>query len=423
MRTLTRSRVRSVAPALVLTIAVACAACSGSSGSPTLSANPIVDAAKATLKAGSANITGQIVDAKGGHVALSGSWSGDLSATGQGVVKTTVTVPGEQPAPVEIRWAKAFAYFDRVPVSPATQASAGILALFTRPAADKPWSKVTTQTVVTFGLLRAFDPPTLLAGIETSESKKLGQEKINGQDTTHYRTTKPSALMGWWTAATVDVWLDHQNRLVRTTISSPSGGLTYDVSNYGTKVNVQPPAASEIAITSSANTVQLAGPYSVAASGTTNGVAWRLMRANATDGKVCWRWDATPPIKQVVQDRADGARCVTPAGPGSDPEDTVQFVIDADGTGSYDALGVVLPAGVKSATLGFVGGKTQPVATTSPLVWVGPASPTPGYLGVVLADGTKLDCGAGSIGSVTDLRDDTATAHAASAPWSCLAPS
>ena len=98
----------------------------------------------------------------------------------------------------------------------------------------------------------------------------------------------------------------------------------------------------------------------------------------------------------------------------------MQFVVDANGAGAYDALAVALPAGVKSLTLGFVGGSLEPVAVASPVVWVGPASLPPAYLGVTLANGTTIDCGAGSVGSVADLRDSRLTALAARAPWACL---
>jgi hypothetical protein len=83
---------------------------------------------------------------------------------------------------------------------------------------------------------------------------------------------------------------------------------------------------------------------------------------------------------------------------------------------------VVFPPGVKALTLGFVGGKTQPATVVSPFVYVAPPTPTLGYMGVTLASGVHLDCGAGAIGSVQDLTDDTLTARALNAPWACTAP-
>jgi hypothetical protein len=112
---------------------------------------------------------------------------------------------------------------------------------------------------------------------------------------------------------------------------------------------------------------------------------------------------------------------VSVAGPGAAPEDTVTFVVEGNGTGSYNALAIALPSGAKDLKLGFVGGKMQPLATNGTLaVWIGPNDPVPGYLGMTLADGTKLDCGAGAIAVPSDLTDPSVNANIAGAPWGCL---
>jgi hypothetical protein len=102
----------------------------------------------------------------------------------------------------------------------------------------------------------------------------------------------------------------------------------------------------------------------------------------------------------------------------------VQFAIAGDGGGSYDALVVLMPAGVKHLTFGFVGGKTQSLAPNRVLVWVGPSTPLPAYLGVTLADGTQLACGAGAVSAVGDLTDPALTgpldAGGAASVWGCL---
>jgi hypothetical protein len=118
--------------------------------------------------------------------------------------------------------------------------------------------------------------------------------------------------------------------------------------------------------------------------------------------------------------RPGDPRCVDRIKRDDDPEDIPSFVVIGDGTGTYDALAISLPPGVKDTKLGFVGGKITPVSAKSPIVWVGPSEPLPGYFGVTLADGTKLDCGAGAVATPEDLTDPTATRNLAGAAWGCL---
>jgi hypothetical protein len=189
------------------------------------------------------------------------------------------------------------------------------------------------------------------------------------------------------------------------------------------RLSDRPPPANAIDHPSDSRAIALTGAYTTAASGSWNGTVWNLLQAPATDGQVCYRWQATPPVTQTVTGGPGRSRCIVPAAAGADPEDTISFPVVANGTGPYDVLGVLLPKGVRSLTLGFVGGTTRSVPVSSPFVWVGPASSTPGYLGVVLADGTKVDSGAGAISSASDPTDDQLTARAASAPWACVSDS
>jgi hypothetical protein len=265
-----------------------------------------------------------------------------------------------------------------------------------------------------------FDPPAVLDRLAALKPRTVpGATQIDGKSAVDLRSTQTAAVVGWWTDAVIDVFVDAKGTVLRVKITGANGGLQYDVTHYGSAVTVEPPPAREIANGAGTPEIALTGRYRVARSGTTDGVAWKLLRAPANDGSVCWRWAATPPITQLLQNRPDGAHCLAPPAADADPESTVQFVVNTTANGRYAVLAVTLPAGVKSLTLGFVGGTVRAVPVASPFVWVSPVSPTMGYLGVVLANGTRLACGAGAIGSVADLRDSTLTARAGGAPWLC----
>jgi hypothetical protein len=408
----------------VVAVAVVASGCSGSSDRPTLSANPAQDAINATASAGPATFKGTVTDTAGHTNPISGSWSGSLAAANgaqaTGGVATTVSVGTAPPAPIEMRWTGGNLYLKRVVAPNATEANAGPVSIFARDATDRPWTSLGADTAAGALLLRPFNPAALLQQMSNAGAAVAGTGTVNGASVTDIRTTKPLAVMGWWSTVTADVFVDSHHRVVRVKLTSPIGGVQYDVT-YGKRAAIQPPPTDQLAVaTAASQTVNLVEPYTVATSGTTNGVTWKLERAKGENGTICWHFDATPPLAQVITNRPDGARCIAPPAAGDAPEDTVQFPVDGKDSGSYDALAVSLPAGAKALTLGFVGGKTQPETPTPLFVWVGPSSPTPAYFGVTLADGTKIDCGAGAVSSVSDLTDDTLTARAAGAPWACL---
>ena len=414
------------AAALFLLVFLVLAGCSpGGSSRPKVvpSNDPVKNAAAATLAAGGAQISGQVSETAGAAGPVEGTWQGTL-AKGDGQATAKVSVNGVAPGDVELRWTGGVAYLSRIPAPHLVRTKAGFFSVLLRDASDRPWVRLPMNAGggVVVLLASAFNPAALLDDMSRTGASSAGTTSIGGVSVTDLRTKQPRPLVGIWQNATVDVFVDAQHRAVRVKITSPSGGLSYDVTHYGTKVDVAPPPKSDIVVGGTAPTVELSGPYTTAASGTTNGIAWKLLRAPAQDGRVCWRWDATPNIKQVLQDRSDGAHCLAPPAANADPETTVQFVVDANGAGPYDVLGVVLPSGVKALNLGFAGGTTraEAVPPNGPLVVVGPTRPVPAYLMVTLADGTILDCGAGAVGSVADLSDSTLTAGAAAAPWACV---
>jgi hypothetical protein len=409
---------------VAVSVAILTAGCSSSSGTPKVSASPVQDAIDATTAAGSASFTGTSVDSAHNKNNLSGSWSGSLTASNganaAGDMVTKLSIGGAPPAPVELRWTGGRAYLQRVAAPSATAASAGPVVIFTRGAAERPWVSFDVGTTAGALLLRPFNPAALLDQMSRTGAKVVGTSTVSGHQVTDIRTTQPLPVMGWWSSVTPDVFVDSHHRVVRVRLTSPIGGVQYDV-KYAKQAKIQPPPSDQIVVPNAAvQPVDLAEPYTVATSGTTDGIAWKLERAKGKNGTVCWHWNAKPPLTQVLSNRPDGARCIPPPAAGDPPESMVQFAVDGNGSGPYDALAVSLPVGVKALTLGFVGGKTQAETPMNLFVWVGPASPAPAYLGVTLANGTKIDCGAGSVSTAADLTDSSLTDHAAGSPWGCL---
>lgn len=416
------TRRRAVGIASIVAILLIVQGCSGGSSSrPTLTKSPAqkeLDAAWAATKATSARYRGDVSVTGKARSPIDGVFDADF-AHGSGQATTTLSFANAPHAGVSMRWKDGTAYVARAAGTPSTQAS-----IFVRNASEKPWLRVDVANAYLKLVMSPFSPPDLLAQLRGHAGNfKLETAKLGGQPVTHLHSTGSLPLIGMWSGATADLWTDSRHRLVQASVVTPDGGgFRYSLSSFGTSVTVALPPASEIATSSSPEAPQLAEQYATVSQGTTNGVAWQLQRAKSSDGRECWRWVATPGLTQVVQDRPDGARCVVPASADDDPALATQFVVDANGRGTYDALAVVLPPNVASAQLGFIGGKLESLAVTSPLVWVGSLTPAAAYLGLTLTDGTKLGCGAGAVSSPDDLGDldasDATQLH--NAPWACV---
>src|SRR5262249_18284227 len=136
--------------------------------------------------------------------------------------------------------------------------------------------------------------------------------------------TKKLPILGAWTQAQVDLWIDGKNRITRVQITSTQGGMSYEVKYGGSKPNVVKPPPGDIQPHKS-TTPKPTGAFVTVKSGNTDGVAWSLQRAPATNGYECWRWQATPPVKIVGTD-AMGNTCIPPLDPTDDPSYQAQFV-------------------------------------------------------------------------------------------------
>jgi hypothetical protein len=321
-----------------------------------------------------------------------------------------------------LRWIENTLYFSR---TAATVPTTETVSLFTRPPDSKPWRKLLLSRQIISLLPSAFSPPALVTWLQGRKVKVTTHtgENVGAIKATRITTTTPLAL-GIWLGATVDIWVDKDARIVRVRITAPDGGLQYDVHDYGAKVTVAAPPDDQIASTSELKKIKANGPFTTVKSGTTGGVTWNLQRAPGTQNTVCWRFQATPPLHLAPEVKPDEQCQVPPPAQSDDSSDYVQFAIAGDGGGSYDALVVLMPVGVKHLTFGFVGGKTQALTPDPVLVWVGPSTPLPAYLGVTLPDGTPLACGAGPVSAVADLTDQTLTSKldvgSAASVWGCI---
>jgi hypothetical protein len=411
----------------LLATAVACSSGSrpslqGGSGVPTVTA-----VRDATAAAGPVRYEGTLVrDGRSG--ALTGV-SGAQPRQGE------VTVPvftGDAVESATIRWLDDWVYIERIPVQ--TRSATAVAALFERDPSDRPWARYGLNTIVG-AALAAFDPLRLLDNLVTAEAglESDGEEDIAGVRTTRYRVT---ASGGASSSSTAELWIDADLRLRRVRAETPAFGTTdYTVTELGAALSVEVPAAELLADQTAdpraLSTVKPAGPYEPVRAGTTEGVRWTLLRAPGTNGGVCWRFEAEPPLTQVSEAFApfpDGGRCVgTPTVSSElDLDERIAVVVDADGLKTtYDAVVLALPADVASVEMAGPGGVLTPVEidrATGTVVWVSPLE-RPGLLAVVHGEGGQTAiCAPGPITEVDDLLtlDEQEIANLQTQIWSCL---
>jgi hypothetical protein len=139
----------------------------------------------------------------------------------------------------------------------------------------------------------------------------LGLERVNGQDVRHYDAIVRSPHLATVKAtpftivATVlDLYVDSQKRLVRlvkkVSRANPlfTRAVQFDFAVYGVAVSVKAPPTDQVI---SYDEVvppppRLIGPWSLAGSGSTSGIAWSLYRAPADHERTCWSLDSVPSI-------------------------------------------------------------------------------------------------------------------------------
>jgi hypothetical protein len=406
---------RLPAVAVLALAATATAGCSSSGGGAKLSkSDPLATVAQA-MKDQSGHIEGSLSTKGRADQPLTGEWKGSLN--GEMRATATFTSANGTLLPSEIRTVDNMLYYKRAVASLKNEPTLGI---FARQVEFKPWRSTPMRGII-MTVPAAFSPASVVEWLQRLHTplKVSAGARVGSVATSKITTTRPVGI-GLWVGATVELSVDHDARVVQVAITAPGGGARYLVSNYGATVSVKPPPKGDVSTVSELPVLKPDGAFATMKSGTTNGVQWALQQAPGTEGSVCWRWQATPPLPEAGLKQPGTPRCFKPAGKDADPEDMVAFVVDGNGTGKYDALAAWLPAGAKDVKIGFVGGKVESLPAGTLVVWVGPNKPVKGYLGVTLADGTKLDCGAGAIATPADLGDPRVTENVAEAPWGCL---
>ncbi len=398
---------------MLLALALAAAGCSSGGGDgPGASKSPLGAIEAATTAAGAGAITGTVV-ADGANGRLTGRWDGATIPRGSGDVVAALDARTE----LKLRWIAGKLYLARTGAVPA--ALTGAAGSLLGPAGS--W-RVVPANAVARTLVTPFAPPALVRALRASDAtvRTSPGPKIGGAKTEHLAITADLGLLFVWGNPKVDLWTDEGHRVVRVRLVSGTSSVRYDVGYHAIRAVTAPTGAKGQSSNPDA-ALAPTGPYVEWASGEDAGLRWRVLRAPGNRGTECWRVEGVPPVTMRSTDAPDQARCLAPPDPTDAPEDQVVFPVLTDGATPHAVFAAQLPAG-SQAVIGFVGS-----ATTRPLhvvgdvaVWAGPAEPAPGYLGVTLPDGTKLDCGVGAISAAGDLTDPSLAADAYAAPWTCV---
>jgi hypothetical protein len=382
-------------------------------------AGTITGVAAATHAAGSGTAHGTVRNAANASGPLTSTWvQGATTALDNGRATFPVLLGSTVAGTAEIRWIGKSVYVGRAPLPSTPLRGSGLQGLFLRRPADRTF--VTTSTLYSAVLTTPFSPARLTTVMaQKAANVRSRPGTANGSQTTEYYTVKPLPVVGPWPNASVSVWADKDDRVIQVKISSASGIVEYTVDGYTSQPAIVAPAASEIVAVTVPPAPHASGAYATVASGTSNNVNWSIQRAPGTTGTECWKWIAQPAVP-VLNTTADGSRCYLAQQPDDSPSDATAFVVRSAPGGPYSAVAVRLPETVKTATLGFTGGKLQklPAPTGKMLVWVGSPTPLPAYLGLTYADGTKVECFAGNLLAVSDLTD-AKDSDVSAGDWSC----
>jgi hypothetical protein len=407
----------AIAPVAILVFA---AGCSGGGSQKGLS-HTIQSVATATRAAGAGSAHGTVRGTGAASAPLESSWVEPSVANAQDNGRATFGMffGAKSPGTVELRWIGNALFIGRVVRPSSVGRLVGFQSLLVRAPGDREF--IPTSMTYIAAVPGAFSPARLAAwmsGVSTQVKSRPG-DAVGGTPTTEYYLTKPLPVLGPWTNVSVSVWADSHDRVLKAHLSSSGGGADYTVDGYTSQAQVSPPPQSQTVTPTTLPPPHATGAYAVAASGKTGAVSWSVMRAPGTRDTECWKWVATPAAK-ILNATADGSRCYLAQQPGDSQADATAFVVRTAPGGAYSALAVRLPDAPTKATLGFAGGRMLPLQPTGKtLVWVGPSSPLPAYLGLTFTNGKKIQCFAGTLIDVEDLKT-TSDSQVADGEWSCF---
>jgi len=135
--------------------------------------------------------------------------------------------------------------------------------------ASRPWIKVDLSALASqagvnvgsLGQLQSADPSQAIQLLEgaVSDMRRVGEESVRGAKTTRYRGTLDlnraaaeapgvsSAVSALGTATVpTDVWIDSEGRVRKMTLAIEAGTAQFEMYDFGTAVDLRPPAASEV---------------------------------------------------------------------------------------------------------------------------------------------------------------------------------
>jgi hypothetical protein len=414
------ARRRLVALAVVVNLAVGLTACSD--GTSSAAPDSLLDIRNATFDAGSARYEGQLTFADGTEAPVQGTAAGEPAAGEVNVPVQTTT--GVQDG--AMRWLDGTLYIQRVPGN-AANAVTGSAGVFVGADAVRPWVRLPV-TGLGAAVLSTYDPFLLLDQLSAANAtvtfRADGTESVSGRRLDRFVVEPAEGAAGVVRGyERAELLTDDAGRLQVARLSG-SESLEYTLSDFGTTVTVEPPTPDQIAepVTGN-NSEDPIGAYEQVATGSVEGVAWRLMRAPASGDGSCWRLDVDgDQTARVAATEDDGASCIAALDPSVD--EAVQVVADPSSSATFDAVVAVAPSG-SQAIVRFVDQSSKAVAVDERgfLVWVGSREPMLVVLDVTLPDGSTEECGPGSVSDLGDLDsiDPSQWPRLRDAPWLCIA--
>lgn len=412
-----RRRRRVVGLAAAVTVAtIAAGACSGGGGAP----ETLAGVARATAAAPGLSVSG-----RAGSAPVQGaSTGGNADAT----LTFTVRLAGAD-REVEVRRVGATTYFRRAVVSAAQLRAAGTGAVFARTAAERPWQALPSGDLVT-QVTGPLDAAAALARLSAAQLVRIGTAQVGGATVRRYRVRGAPAIVGASPFALragtpLELWVGADHVLRRWVSATATLELQ---SAAGPAISA--PGAADLEPRGAGSAARPAGPFAVAASGTTGGVRWTLSRAPGTAGTQCWRVATVPAVRDVAPGAVGGAQCLS-RNPATDSGPDAWFYVIAEAGAGATEMVVALapPRSVRVASVLFAGGAaaTRPAVVVPGLgavLYIGEASL--GRVGIVRVtdpSGGQHLCPAGEIQSRDDLAGRTAAgivAERLTLPWSCF---
>lgn len=304
----------------------------------------------------------------------------------------------------------------------------GVPALVIRPAGyPTPWIAITpTADTVQRTIGQVFDPAALLDAIaadDTIELARNGESDIDGTSRARYTANLTPPQARGIGVTTLSVWTDAEGLPLRVGFTTAAGASgDYDIAADGTALEVSPPDSELIEPT---QTIPVAtADYAEIASGSADGVTYRILRAPADRNWWCWKVESEPAYEPYTELGDDGGNCVPGIETSGDPANQFALPLDSIGDG-YDMLGMQLPPG-STMQMYRVDEFDTPidvdVDANGLAVYVGPTA-TPGvYAQVTLADGEVMLCAPGEVSNYRDYLGVTPEQgkQLLSQPWNCL---